>query len=61
MRVVAKCWLNYDGVWHKGGEEFEVRDYAEVKDYAEPAEPAADFPKVYLNTPKRGRPKKTED
>jgi hypothetical protein len=60
MRVVAKCWVNYDGVWHKGGEEFDVKDFAEVKDYADPAEPSEDFPKVRLTEKKRGRPRKAE-
>lgn len=60
MKVVAKCWVNYDGVWHKGGEEFDVKDFAEVKDCADPAEPQEDFPQVRLTEKKRGRPRKAE-
>ena len=26
MRVRAKCWINHNGTWHKGGEEFEIED-----------------------------------
>ena len=24
MRVRAKHWLKYDGIWHQGGDEFEI-------------------------------------
>ena len=60
MRVRAKCWINYNGVWHKGGEEFEVADCEEVKEYAIPL---VDTPQIRVadmkDTPKRGRTKKT--
>ena len=60
MKVRAKCWINYNGVWHKGGEEFEVADIEEVKDYVIPL---FDTPQVRLTdaAPKRGRPRKTGD
>lgn len=35
MKVIAKHWVNYNGVWHRGGEEFEVEDFDEVKEYAD--------------------------
>ena len=58
MRVQAKHWLNYKGVWHMGGEEFEVDDIEEVKDYVIPL---FDSPKILVADmkPKRGRPRKT--
>lgn len=59
MRVKAKCWLNYNGVWHMGGEVFEVddKDMESVKDYVSCCEDiTVAFPP---NKPKkRGRPKK---
>lgn len=66
MKVTAKCWLNYNGVWHKGGESFDVDNIEEIKDYVTvnseyvseifPSdEPVVEPPK------RRGRPKKTED
>lgn len=59
MKVRAKCWVNYDGEWHKGGDEFEVSDIEEVKEYVIPL---VDTPKVTAadmkDSPKRGRPKK---
>lgn len=60
IKVRAKCWINYNGVWHKGGEVFEVTDFAEVKDYATPV---TDTPQVRVADmmPKRGKPKKTGD
>lgn len=57
MKVRAKHWLNYNGVWHKGGEEFEVDNFEQVKDYAEPVQfESAVFPPE--EPKKRGRPKK---
>lgn len=67
MKVTAKCWLNYNGVWHKGGESFDVDNIEEIKDYVTvnseyvseifpPDEPVVEPPKR-----SRGRPKKTED
>lgn len=62
MKVKAKHWLNYNGVWYKGGEEFEVEDIEQVKDYVDPVEFVSDvFPpdEVPNEAPKRrGRPKK---
>ena len=74
MKVRAKHWLNYNGVWYKGGEIFEADDFNEVKEHADKLEdetesvnesyiseifPPADEP---ADQPKkRGRPKKTED
>lgn len=59
MKVIARHWLNYNGVWHKAGEEFEVNDIEEVKEYVDPI---IDFQVPLTKEPaKRGRPKKTED
>lgn len=60
MKVVAKHWLNYNGVWHKGGEEFEVENFDEVKEYADAKEFVSDvFPPEDKPVEKRrGRPKK---
>lgn len=58
MKVIAKCWLNHNGVWHRGGEEFEVEDFEAVKDFAEPTEEVSE---IFPPEPKRrGRPKKTD-
>ena len=63
MKVKAKHWLNYNGVWHKGGETFEVDNVDEVKDYvvADSEYVSEIFPpdKDEAEQPKRrGRPKK---
>ena len=59
MKVIAKHWLNYNGVWHKGGEEFEVDDFETVKEYADLAEETSE---IFPPEPKRrGRPKKNPD
>ena len=65
MKVVAQHWLNYNGVWHRAGEEFEVENLDEVKEYVQPL---FDTPVVTVaemtekKAPaKRGRPKKTGD
>ena len=61
MKVRARHWLNYNGTWYKGGDEFDVDDIEEVKAYVDPL---VDMPVVHVSdmktTPKRGRPKKTE-
>jgi len=68
MRVKAKHWLNYNGVWHKGGDTFEADNFDEIKEHVEKVEETVDetpyvseiFPPV--EQPKRrGRPKKSED
>lgn len=66
MRVKAKHWLNYNGVWHKGGDIFEADDFDEIKEHVEKVDTEETqyvseiFPPV--EQPKRrGRPKKTED
>lgn len=60
MKVIAKHWLNYNGKWHKGGEEFEVDDFEAVKEYVEiPADDEEFVSEVFPPEPKkRGRPKK---
>ena len=65
MRVKAKCWVNYNGVWHKGGEIFNVESEEEVKGLVVVSD---DFvsdifpPEETVEEPKRrGRPRKTED
>lgn len=65
MKVVAKHWLNYNGVWYKGGDEFEVDDFETVKEYADMKRDSfvsEVFPpeKESTEQPKRGRKKKTE-
>ena len=74
MKVKAKHWLNYNGVWHKGGETFEVDSFDEVKGHAEKVnEEVQETGNTYISEifppvdepveqpKKRGRPKKTED
>ena len=62
MKVKAKHWLNYNGVWHKGGDEFEIPDgdLEQVAEYVEAGEyVSAIFPP---EEPKKrvGRPRKKE-
>ena len=66
MRVKAKHWLNYNGVWHKGGDTFEADNFDEIKEHVEKVDTEETqyvseiFPPV--EQPKRrGRPKKSED
>lgn len=60
MKVIAKHWLNYNGVWHKGGEAFEVEDFEQVREFAEPVKEVF-VSEVFPPEPKRrGRPKKTD-
>lgn len=68
MKVKAKHWLNYNGVWHKGGDIFEANDFEAIKEHVEKVEETVEetqyvseiFPPE--EQPKRrGRPKKTED
>ena len=65
MKVKAKHWLKYNGVWYRGGDEFEIPttdaealdgmvEIAETPVHVEPVEPEEDQPK------RRGRPKKSE-
>ena len=71
MKVKAKHWLNYNGVWHRAGETFEVEDFDTVKDHAEKVGEAKEevkeqyvseiFPPVEEQPKRRGRPKKTEE
>ena len=65
MKVKAKYWLNYNGVWHRAGETFEVDNYDEVKNHAEEVKEqyvSEIFPPDTTEQPKRrGRPKKIED
>ena len=70
MKVKAKHWVKYDGLWHRAGEVFDIsltevdRMSADV-DLAEPldrdAEPdIAEVPAVEEKPSRRGgRPKKT--
>lgn len=66
MRVKAKHWLKYNGLWHCGGDEFEVvaadiNDLAEMVDVVEtPIQEM--FDDVTVESPRRrGRPRKTEE
>lgn len=60
MKVMAKHWLNYNGVWHKGGDVFEVEDFEQVKEFAEPAGEVFES-EVFPPEPKRrGRQKKAD-
>ena len=65
MKVKAKHWLKYNGIWYRGGDEFEIPttdaealggmvEIAETPVHVEPAEPEEEQPK------RRGRPKKSE-
>ena len=62
MKVIARHWLNYNGVWHKAGEEFEVDDFEAVKEYVDvrPRTGGEEFvSEVFPPEPKkRGRAKK---
>lgn len=48
MKVSAKCRINFNGTWHKAGDEFEVSDseYKELSDIVEvkEAEPVKELP-----------------
>lgn len=68
MKVIAKHWINYNGVWHRHGEIFDVEDFDTVRGHVEKVDEAKEeatyvseiFPPE--EQPKRrGRPKKTED
>lgn len=64
MKVIAKHNLNHNGVWHKGGEEFDTEDYAEIKAYVTPVQKnfvSEVFPPDEEVPKRRGRPKKTEE
>lgn len=65
MKVKAKHWLNYNGIWHMGGEEFEIPttdadvlgdmvEIAETPVQIEPEASAEEQPK------RRGRQKRAE-
>ena len=62
VKVRAKCNVKYGNAWHMGGEEFEVEDFKDVREYAELL---ADNPVVRVSDmtdgekPKRGRQRKT--
>ena len=63
MKVKAKHWLNYNGVWHKGGDEFEIpdEDFKEISEYVKVGEyVSAIFPP---EEPKKrvGRPRNKEN
>lgn len=62
MKVKAKHWLNFDGVWHRAGETFEIStaDAGRISEHIETAEtPVTD--EVETEMPKkRGRPKRTD-
>lgn len=68
MKVIAKHWVNYNGVWHKSGDEFEVNDFEAVKDFAVKGPQEAAQREEYVSEvfppveqPKRrGRPKKAQ-
>lgn len=77
MKVRAKHWINYNGCWHKGGEEFEIDD-AEILDGVELIEAAQEeqsvepveaepefqseiFPPEEEAPKKRGRPRKNPE
>lgn len=66
MKAVAKHWLNYNGVWYKGGDEFDVDDFEAVREHADMKKdgfvsevfpPNAEQPEQPRT---RGRKKKTE-
>ena len=62
MKAIAKHWVNYNGVWHMTGAEFEIADAdaAEMKQYAELIE-NDEQPESEAHEPaKRGRKRKTE-
>jgi len=68
MKVRAKHWLKYDGVWHKGGETFEIptTDAKELEGMIEIAETPVLEPELKVEAEetaeapkKRGRKPKT--
>jgi hypothetical protein len=61
MKVKAKHNFNHNGVYHFGGEVFDVEDTSEIEDYVEPLRYVSSvFPPD--ETPKRrGRPRKTQE
>lgn len=75
MKVRAKHWINYNGVWHKGGDKFDIED-SEILDGVEFIEAEQDeqaekpveaeftseiFPPEEETPKKRGRPRKNPD
>ena len=70
MRVRALHWVNYNGVWHKAGDEFTVKeeDYAGLVQYVElcvekenPVSDAVEETEEVKHEPaKRGRKRKVE-
>lgn len=68
MKVIARHWVNYNGTWYKGGEEFDADDFETVKAFAEKKEPdgfVSDVfpPEVNPAETKRkaGRPRKSQE
>lgn len=55
VKVRAKCNLNLDGVWHTGGEIFEVESTDGIAEYVEEVGFISEvFPPEPAEKPKRG-------
>ena len=71
MRVRAKHWLNHGGIWHQGGDEFEVsaaeaeqmKDMVTIVDasYRVPEPEAKAEEKTETPKKRGGRPRKTAE
>ena len=71
MFAVARCWVNYNGVWHRAGERFEfdekyANEIAKVCDVVESEkQEKADGPDAYVSEifppePAPEKPKRTK-
>lgn len=62
MKAKAKHWVNYNGVWHMTGEEFQIdnADAAEMKLYADLVEENEPEKCETQEQAKRGRKRKTD-
>ena len=62
MKVRAKHWVNYNGTWYKGGDEFEADNFNDVKEFASMVEAPEFVSEVFPpdETPKRKRTRKQQ-
>lgn len=52
MTVVARHWVNFNGVWHRPGERFEADSIEELRDYViVMGEPVISAPPVEADEP----------
>ena len=64
MKAKAKHWVNYNGVWHRMGEVFDIedKDAEEMKRYAEVSDGKPDVTEAPEEEPaKRARKRRAEE